>query len=134
MEQVLGDDGNPLYWLDTWMTGYMPYMRYSADSTDEYLDYVNYKSENYVVSPAAGFIFDSSNVTSELTNLQTEIIASIYPIKFGMVSYEENIDDAIAKLKAAGLDAYLESTSNSKLTPEAQKIKKSIAKSKAAKK
>ena len=33
-----------------------------------------------------------------------------------------------------GLDDYLESTSNSKLTPEAQKIKKSIAKSKAAKK
>lgn len=32
-----------------------------------------------------------------------------------------------------GLDAYLESTSNSKLTEEAKKIKKSIAKSKAAK-
>ena len=32
-----------------------------------------------------------------------------------------------------GLDAYLESTSNSKLTEEAKKIKKSIAKKKAAK-
>lgn len=32
-----------------------------------------------------------------------------------------------------GLDAYLESTSNSKLTEEAKKIKKSIAKNKAAK-
>ena len=32
-----------------------------------------------------------------------------------------------------GLDSYLESTSNSKLTEEAKKIKKSIAKSKAAK-
>ena len=32
-----------------------------------------------------------------------------------------------------GLDAYLESTSNSKLTEEAKKIKKSIAKSKAVK-
>ena len=31
-----------------------------------------------------------------------------------------------------GLDAYLESTSNSKLTDEAKKIKKSIAKKKAA--
>ena len=33
-----------------------------------------------------------------------------------------------------GLDAYLESTSNTKLTEEAKKIKKSIAKSKANKK
>ncbi|MBQ8662024.1 MAG: 50S ribosomal protein L28 [Alphaproteobacteria bacterium] len=32
-----------------------------------------------------------------------------------------------------GLDAYLESTSNSKLTEEAKKIKKSIAKKKASK-
>ena len=61
-----------------------------------------------MVSPIAGFLFDSSNVQSELTNLQTEIIASIYPIKVGMVPYDENIDDAISKLKAAGLDAYLE--------------------------
>lgn len=58
--------------------------------------------------PIAGFLFDASNVTTELTNLQTEIIASIYPIKIGMVSYEENIGPAIEKLKAAGLDAYLE--------------------------
>lgn len=61
-----------------------------------------------LISPAAGFIFDSSNVQSELTNLQTEIISSIYPIKVGMVSYEDNIDAAIEKLKAAGLDKYME--------------------------
>ncbi len=108
IEQVKGDDGNPIYQMDTWMTGYLPYMSFSSDSTDNYVDYMTYKSDNYVISPAAGFIFDASNVQSELTNLQTEIIASIYPIKVGMVSYEDNIDAAIEKLKAAGLDAYLE--------------------------
>ena len=81
---------------------------YATDTPDEQVDYMTYKSDNYVISPAAGFIFDSSNVTSELTNLQTEIISSIYPIKVGMVSYEDNIDAAIEKLKAAGLDKYLE--------------------------
>lgn len=102
-------NGDALFWLDTWMTGYMPYMRYDvATTTDNYLDYQNYRSENYVVSPIAGFLFDASNVTTELTNLQTEIIASIYPIKIGMVPYEENIGPAIEKLKAAGLDTYLE--------------------------
>jgi putative aldouronate transport system substrate-binding protein len=80
----------------------------TKDTTENYIDYYTYKSDNYVVSPIAGFIFDASNVQSELTNLQTELIASIYPIKVGMVSYDENIDNAIAKLKAAGLDTYLE--------------------------
>ena len=108
MEQVKGEDGNAIYDMTTWMTGYLPYMNYAYNSTDDYIDYSTYKSENYVISPAAGFIFDATNVQSELTNLQTEIIASIYPIKVGMVPYEENIDAAIEKLKAAGLDTYLE--------------------------
>lgn len=108
-DSMKNENGDALYYMDTWMTGYMPFMRYdSAIVTDEYLSYQNYRSENYVISPVAGFLFDSSNVTSELTNLQTEIIASIYPIKIGMVSYEENIGPAIEKLKAAGLDTYLE--------------------------
>lgn len=108
-DSMKNENGDALYYMDTWMTGYMPFMRYdSAIVTDEYLSYQNYRSENYVISPVAGFLFDSSNVTSELTNLQTEIIASIYPIKIGMVPYEENIGPAIEKLKAAGLDTYLE--------------------------
>lgn len=107
-DEMKADDGNPKFQLDTWMTGYMPYMRYDATAPDKHIEFMTYKADNYVVSPIAGFIFDSSKVNSELTNLQTEIIASIYPIKVGMVSYEENIDDAIEKLKAAGLDRYLE--------------------------
>lgn len=108
MEQMRGDDGNALYNFDTWMTGYLPYMRFPQDAPDSHIEFMTYIAEDYVVSPIAGFIFDSSNVTSELTNLQTEIITSIYPIKFGMVSYEDNIDAAIARLKSAGLDRYME--------------------------
>ncbi|MCF2651511.1 extracellular solute-binding protein [Anaeromassilibacillus senegalensis] len=107
-EQIKGEDGNALYVMDTWMTGYLPYIYFSSNTPDSHLDYYNYKSDNYVISPAAGFLFDASSVQSELTNLQTEIIASIYPIKVGMVSYDDNIVAAIEKLKAAGLDTYLE--------------------------
>ena len=108
MDQVLGEDGNPIYQLDTWMTGYLPYLRYTSDTPDVAIDYAVYRSNNYVVSPIAGFVFDATDVTTEVTNLQAEIIASIYPIKFGMISYEDNIDAAIQRLKAAGLDTYLE--------------------------
>lgn len=55
----------------------------------------------------AGFIFDESPVTTEMANLRTEVVASMYPIKFGYASYEANIDTAIANLKAAGLDKVL---------------------------
>ena len=108
IEQMKDESGSALYVMDTWMTGYLPYIRFAADSPDSQIDYMTYKADNYVVSPIAGFVFDATNVQTELSNLQTEIIASIYPIKIGMVSYEENIDQAIANLKAAGLDAYLE--------------------------
>ena len=108
IEQTKNEAGDILYQMDTWMSGYLPYMAYSSNSTDNYIDYMTFKADNYVISPAAGFIFDASPVQSELTNLQTEIIASIYPIKFGMVSYDDGIEDAVSKLKAAGLDAYLE--------------------------
>ena len=107
IEQMKDESGSALYVMDTWMTGYLPYIRFAADSPDSQIDYMTYKADNYVVSPIAGFVFDATNVQTELSNLQTEIIASIYPIKIGMVSYEENIDQAIANLKAAGLDAYL---------------------------
>ncbi len=108
IDQVLGDNGSALYSMDTWMSGYLPYMRFAADAPDRHIEYMTYRAENAVVSPIAGFIFDASNVQTELSNLQTEIIASIYPIKVGMIPYEENIDQAIANLKSAGLDAYLE--------------------------
>ena len=107
IEYIKDENDNTLYTMDTWMSGYLPYMRFSSDAPDSQINYMTYKAENAVVSPIAGFIFDASNVQTELSNLQTEIIASIYPIKVGMVSYEDNIDQAIANLKAAGLDTYL---------------------------
>ena len=105
---IKGEDGNNLYYMDTWMTGYVPYTRYAENATDAYIDFNQYKSDNFVVSPIAGFAFDTANVQAELTTLQTEIITSVYPLKFGMISYEEYIDTVIKKLKAAGLDTYLE--------------------------
>lgn len=58
----------------------------------------------FTYSPVAGFVFDESNVVTEMSNLRNEIVASMYPIKFGMVDYDEGYDAAIAKMKAAGLD------------------------------
>ncbi len=62
----------------------------------------------------------------QVVSLLSETLGKMFKLKVcskTLLSIEHN----------GGLDAYLESTSNSKLTEEAKKINKSIAKSKAAK-
>ena len=62
----------------------------------------------------------------QVVSLLSETLGKVFKLKLcskTLRSIEHN----------GGLDAYLETTSNSKLTEEAKKIKKSIAKSKASK-
>ncbi len=61
-----------------------------------------------------------------LPNLQ---VVSLLSEKLGKVFKLKVCSKTLRSIEHnGGLDAYLESTSNSKLTPEAQKIKKQIAK------
>lgn len=101
--------GAQLYYFDNWEVGYYPYNLFSEKEVEESIIKTTtpLDEDTIIVSPVAGFIFDESPVTTEMANLRTEVVASMYPIKFGYVSYEENIDTAIANLKAAGLDAVL---------------------------
>lgn len=110
IKQIKGDDNQPLYTFDTWMTGLVDYMRYDELYPDEGIafDQMDLEDDQKVYSPIAGFLFDASNVQSELANLETEIKASIYPIKYGLVDYDKEYPKAIEKLKKAGLDKYLE--------------------------
>ena len=105
---VLDENDARLYVEDYWMTAYMGFFRHLEGTPQANVDFNNYVSQHFVVSPIAGFIFDTSELTTEITNLQIEIIASIYPIKFGMVDFDANIDSALANLRAAGLDRYME--------------------------
>jgi putative aldouronate transport system substrate-binding protein len=64
------------------------------------------EAPNRVYSPLAGFIFDATPVASELASLQTEIIASFYPLKYGLVDWA-TYPQSLSRLKSAGLDKYL---------------------------
>ena len=97
-----------LYREDYWMTGFKDYFRFEYGTPQSQIDLFTYESPHFVVSPIAGFLFDATDVIAELTNLQVEIMTSIYPIKFGMVDFDTHIDTAIANLRAAGLDRYME--------------------------
>jgi putative aldouronate transport system substrate-binding protein len=103
----LDSTGQALYKADTWMTGYLPYMRFDELATEDQIKWSTFKADNKVYTPIAGFIFDSTPVASQLANLQTEILASIYPIRYGLVEYASAYPAALSRLKAAGLDTYM---------------------------
>jgi putative aldouronate transport system substrate-binding protein len=106
-ETITDANNAPLYQFEGWMTGYVPYLRFSSTLPQSIIDYMTKESPNKVFSPVAGFIFDATDVASELASLQTEIIASFYPIKYGIVDYDTAYPQALARLKSAGLDKYM---------------------------
>jgi putative aldouronate transport system substrate-binding protein len=99
--------GAELYRADTWMTGYLPWMRFSELAAEDQIAWNTFKADNRVYTPVAGFIFDAAPVASQLASIQTEIIASFYPIRYGLVDYASAYPAAIQRLKAAGLDQYM---------------------------
>lgn len=100
-----GEDGNYLYNYDNWQIGYVEHRLFEEGMSGKLMEIETQPmSGKITVSPIIGFQFDQTGVINEIANLQTEIITSIYPIKYGVADYETNIDAAIVNLKAAGLD------------------------------
>lgn len=107
------DTQQPLYYFDYWKIGYYNDVNWVDTEPEESIKELTTPLEEGLFgdveySPVAGFVFNEENVVTEMANLRNEIVSSIYPIKFGMVDYEEAYPDAIAKLKAAGLDKVME--------------------------
>lgn len=102
--------GSPVYSFDSWQIGYYPYMLYDKTTPDAMIkDFTTPREAGtYEYSPAAGFMFDESSVTTEMANLRSVIVTSMYPIKFGFVDYDTAYPKAIAQLKAAGLDKVMQ--------------------------
>ncbi|MDR1902524.1 MAG: ABC transporter substrate-binding protein [Treponema sp.] len=99
--------GARLYSSADWMTGYLPWMRFSELASPEQIAWATFQADNKVYTPIAAFTFDSTPVASQLAALQTEIIASFYPIRYGLLDYASAYPAAIQRLKAAGLDQYM---------------------------
>lgn len=118
-----------VYAFDTWMIGYSPWIRFAETYPQEGIDFDTTSlpegtgAGQAMLSDYAGFQFDPSNVEFEYAALQTEMIASVYPLKFGLVSYEEGYDAALSALKAAGLDTFMAEVQSQYATFIANKAK-----------
>lgn len=109
INSIKGSDKNALYAFDTWMIGYLPYMRWDESVSQKGIDFKTKgaPADKLVVSPLVGFVFDASSLKTELANIQAEVISSFYPIKYGLVDYDTAYPQAIKKLKAAGIGKYV---------------------------
>jgi len=97
-----------LYAFDFWMIEYVPLHRFDVNRTtskEEDLDWMMNVFPNQTVnSPVIGFNFNSEAVSVEFANMMAEYTTSMLPIKLGVIPYEGNFDDALAKMKSAGCD------------------------------
>ncbi len=90
-----------------WMFRNKNYQLFDKSVSDEYIDTYNHWDDNAKISSAQGFIFNNENVV-EIETAITEVTASDFaPLRSGFVSFDDNYDAAVAKLKAAGIDEYV---------------------------
>lgn len=91
-----------------WMIGNLEYVRYQEGTYDKFIQIMGEEKPDAINSVALNFVFDPSNVADEYAACQAEVEQSIYPIKLGLVSYEEGYENALARMKAAGIDKVVE--------------------------
>lgn len=91
-----------------WMIGNMEYERYEKGTYDKFIDIMGKEKPDAENSIVLNFTFDPVNVADEYANCQAEVVQSVYPIKLGLVSYEEGYEQALSRMKAAGIDKVVE--------------------------
>lgn len=107
IERVFDAEGKQLYSFPEWQMANFAMQNYRPADPDSYVEKAMNVNPDSVLHISSGFIFNSTPVKTEYANVMAEIPASIYPMRFGVISYEENIDAALQNMKAAGLDTVI---------------------------
>lgn len=107
LETIIDPKTNtPLYIHDDWMTGNLNFIRVDQNllSANKELYKADPEAKNFF---AADFFFDPAAVKAEMGNVQAVWTSDVSPIYRGVVDYDKNIQGALDKLKAAGIDKVL---------------------------
>lgn len=97
------EHGGNAYELPYWMAGNVTMGRWTPDTHPSVLATKSVVAEDAVNSVTVGFNFDAAKVGVEYANTLSELKTSIYPIKLGLLDYEEAFPDALKRMNAAGL-------------------------------
>ena len=91
-----------------WMIGNLNYIRYQKGTYEKFIDIMGKEKPEAQNAIGLNFVFDPSAVADEYVTCQAEVVQSVYPIKLGLVSYEEGYKAALERMKAAGIDKVIE--------------------------
>lgn len=100
----LKTEGTTELFNDDWMMGNLNFLRSEKGTYQTFIDIMSTEKADAVDSIIMNFTFDPANVSSQYTTCQALVTSDIYPVKLGIVKYDEAKDDVMAQLKAAGID------------------------------
>lgn len=90
--------------MEDWFMMADCYQVFPKEISEENIKMYEESDASAILSKAAGFLFDSSAVSTEISLVQAAWSEYMVPVRNGYVDYEENYPNAIQKMKEAGLD------------------------------
>lgn len=106
-EPILNASGSKDYSASVWGIGNLAFSRTTTVESPSCIRDLYTIDEAAENSISASFVFDATNVATELANVRTEAQTSIVPLLAGVIAYEEGYEVALSKLKKAGLDTVM---------------------------
>lgn len=97
---------------DDWMIGNLSLLRTEVGTYPTFIDIMYTEKADAVNSIVMNFTFDPTPVSTEYANCLALVTSDVYPIKLGIVKYDEGGQAAIDQLKAAGIDKVIEEYQN----------------------
>lgn len=94
--------------VDTWLPDNINFKRYPTWATEEQIATYENWNEGCIPQKDIGFAFDLTPVSTEYAQLQAVEQEYFNPMTSGIISYEEGYEDAVKKLKDAGIDTFVE--------------------------
>lgn len=107
-ERILDENEKTIYNFSDWMVGNLNLARSRTSQHPSYIASHMVQDDSIVPTIISGFQFNSTAVSAEYANCVAEVKSSLYPIRVGIIKYEDGITAALQNLKAAGLDKVVE--------------------------
>jgi putative aldouronate transport system substrate-binding protein len=93
--------------FDSWALENKAFVRFSTSVTDQEIEnYLNWDNDS-INAKTLGFTFIEDSVKTQKAKLDAVYHELAVPIGSGFLSYEENYDTLLQRLKEAGIDDYM---------------------------
>ena len=107
-ERVVDSTEQPLYSFRYWQIGYRPWRMFDPGIHPKSLEYQTSEHPTTTFHLASAFRFDPTPVEAEYQNVIAEWDRSILPIKMGNQDYDDAFENALDRMKDAGLDTVVD--------------------------